>query len=476
MTVRRGKWLKMFSSMRTQILAGYILLILSSGVASTVAIRQMLYVHLEERIEQELLRVSGEFQKHAIVDRQIDNATNPSELLNTFIARQVTHDKYYIVLRDGKVYQTDRHHLPPDFQLDKTRLDRWSKVAQVEQGEIEITPTSIIYYIAVPIAQSGHREVLVALFDATGECEEINQAIVIIIEVMFIVLAIALLCAWIATNRMLEPLLVLRQTAHSISDNDFTQQIPVRGNNEIADLTATFNEMIDRLQISFNSQKQFLNHAGHELRTPLTIIRVNLELLSDDPEERAQTIGIVTDELDRMSRYVDDMILLAKSEQPDFLMLETVCVESFTQEIFAKATALGKRRWELQSTGKGKIICDRHRMTQVLMNLAQNAVQQTPEGAIIRIGSAVKNGTARFWVRDTGLGIDPRVHKIIFDRFIRCPDARKRFEGMGLGLTIVKAIVEAHGGRIRLASEMGLGSKFTAIIPIDPPAQLSNYL
>jgi signal transduction histidine kinase len=227
--------------------------------------------------------------------------------------------------------------------------------------------------------------------------------------------------------------------------------------------------MLDRLQTSFNTQKDFLNHAGHELRTPLTIIRVNLELLSNDPEERSKTIDIVTDELDRMSRYVNEMIVLAKAEQPDFLMLETVDLESLTKEIYTKARALGKRDWQLEKVGKGKIVCDRHRITQVLMNLVQNAVQQTRSGGSILIGSVMQNGMARFWVKDTGPGIDPRVHQIIFDRFIRCPDARKRFEGMGLGLAIVKVIVEAHGGNVNLVSKMNLGSKFTVSIPIDPP-------
>jgi signal transduction histidine kinase len=164
-----------------------------------------------------------------------------------------------------------------------------------------------------------------------------------------------------------------------------------------------------------------------------------------------------------MSHYVNDMISLAKSERPDFLNLETISLEAFTQEIFDKVVSLGDRRWKLQNIGQGKIVGDRYRLTQAIMNLAQNAVQQTQAGYKIRIGSEIKNGTARFWVRDTGIGIDPRVHQIIFERFIRCPD-----ENMGLGLAIVKTIAEAHGGRVVLVSKLKLGSKFTIVIPVDP--------
>jgi signal transduction histidine kinase len=380
------------------------------------------------------------------------------------------------MLVDGRIYQTSNRQLKTGFHFTPATIDRLSKLSKSEAEEIELSPTSIIYYHATPIdLPRSQKGVFVTVFDATGECEEINQAMLVIIEVTFGVFAISAIFAWMDTRRILKPLQLLTDTAQKITDTDLSERIPLRGSNEITDLTMTFNEMLDRLQSSFKSQKEFFNHAGHELRTPLTIIRVNLEMLSDDPQEQQETIALVTDELDRMSRYVNDMILLAKSEQPDFLMLETVNLSDLTKEIYTKATALGDRNWELEYIGNGNIVCDRHRLTQVLMNLAQNATQQTKPGDKIVIGSVMKNGKAHFWVRDTGPGIDPSVHQIIFDRFIRCPDARKRFEGMGLGLAIVKVIVDAHGGRINLVSELDRGSKFTVQIPIDPPQEILQY-
>lgn len=460
---------KILSSVRTRILIGYILLMFFSAVASIIAIRHLLYVYLEKRIEKELIREVKEFQKHTS-QTPIKTA---AVIFKSFVSHEVFTDKYYLLLADGKIYQTRDRSLPSAFQFDSARVDNWRKISQAQSGEIVLSFTSIIYYLAIPIKLESQQAVFIALFDGTGECEEINQAVIIIIEVTLVVLAIALVGAWIATKRMLKPLRLLTDTARSISDTDLTRRIPVRGDDEIAELTTTFNEMLDRLQASFDSQKDFLNHAGHELRTPLTIIRVNLEMLSEEPEEQTKTVQILTDELDRMSRYVNDLILLAKAEQPNFLVLETVDLTAFTEEIYLKATALGERNWQLEKIGKGKIVCDRHRLTQVLMNLVQNAIQETKPGFEIAIGSEMKNGMARFWVRDTGIGINSEAHQIIFDRFIRCPTARKRFEGMGLGLAIVKAIVEAHGGRVELKSEMNLGSTFTVIIPIDPPLEIA---
>jgi signal transduction histidine kinase len=473
---RSRKLPKIFDSVRTRVLVGCLLLMSFSAMASTIVIRQQLYLRLEDRIEKDLQRVSAEFVKHTHQTKlkvSLLSSKYPAALFENFVGREAIYNKYYLMLVDGRVYQTSDRELKSGFHLDPAQIDRLSKLSKPESEEIELSPTSLIYYKALPIdLPTGQKGVFVAMFDATGECEEINQAMIVIIEVTLGVFVISAIFAWLDTRRILQPLQLLTDTARTITDTDLSERIPVRGHNEIADLTMTFNEMLDRLQSSFKSQKEFFNHAGHELRTPLTIIRVNLEMLSDDPQERKETIALVTDELDRMSRYVNDMILLAKSEQPDFLMLETVNLSNFTKEIYTKATALGERNWELEYIGNGNIVCDRHRLTQVLMNLAQNATQQTKIGDTIAIGSLMKNGKAHFWVRDTGSGIDPRVHQIIFDRFIRCPDARKRFEGMGLGLAIVKAIVAAHGGRIKLVSEMDIGSKFTVVLPIDPPQEI----
>jgi signal transduction histidine kinase len=451
----------------------YVLLMTCSAVASTFAIRHLMYLKMEERIENEIQRVGGEFKKYVSdisPQKTQPIVRDPAMLFDSFIAREVKNDKYYVLITKDRVYQTQNRQLPPTFEIDRRRLDEWRKIDREEDGEIELSPTSIVYYQAIPLKMmDGSRGVFTILFDATGECEEIGQAVTIIIQVMSFFLSIVLILAAIQTAKIIRRMESLTSATRSIGDTNLTHRIPVNGNDEVTELAITFNEMLDRLQTSFNIQKDFFNHTGHELRTPLTIIRVNLELLSEDPIERQKTIALVTDELDRMNRYVNDMILLSKSERPDFLSLETICIESFTQEIFAKAIALGDRRWRLKNIGQGKFVGDRHRLTQALMNLAQNAVQQTQPGAKIRIGSELKDGTARFSVRDAGIGIDPRVHELIFDRFIRCPDARKRFENMGLGLAIVKTIAEAHGGRVVVVSKLNLGSKFTVVIPVDSP-------
>ena len=226
--------------------------------------------------------------------------------------------------------------------------------------------------------------------------------------------------------------------------------------------------MLDRLEDAFASQRSFVSDAGHELRTPITIVRGHLELLGDDPEERRETVALVTDELDRMSRFVDDLLTLARAERHDFLQLEDVDLDALTEELGAKASALAPRRWEVERVGAGRLRADRQRLTQAVMSLAQNAVQHTRPGDSIVLGSELRAGRARLWVRDSGPGVTSVDRERIFERFARADGGRRRSEGAGLGLAIVLAIAEAHGGRVELESSLSHRATFTVDVPVEP--------
>jgi two-component system, OmpR family, sensor kinase len=283
------------------------------------------------------------------------------------------------------------------------------------------------------------------------------------------VLLIASALAWVVAGRVLAPLRVLDDTARSISATDLTRRIPVSGDDEIAELTRTFNAMVDRLERAFASQRAFVSDASHELRTPITIVRGHLELLGDDPDERRETIALVMDELGRMSRFVDDLLLLARAERNDFLRVEEVELGALTDELLDKAIGLGPRTWAVEARGEARLQADRQRLTQAVMGLAQNAVQHTSAGDPVWIGTGVDGDEAALWVRDSGPGIPRDDQERVFERFARASGSRRRSEGAGLGLAIVRAIAEAHGGRAELASRPGAGSTFTVVVPLDGP-------
>ena len=148
-----------------------------------------------------------------------------------------------------------------------------------------------------------------------------------------------------------------------------------------------------------------------------------------------------------------------------------------TDELYAKATALAPRQWQIASRAAIRIVADRQRITQAIMNLVQNAVEHTKNGDVIELGSQlIRDEIADevcFWVRDSGVGIDAVDHKRIMQRFARAANTRRKSNGAGLGLSIVKAIAEAHGGRVSISSKLGKGSQFNVIIPLDPPQEMT---
>ena len=291
--------------------------------------------------------------------------------------------------------------------------------------------------------------------------------------------------SWLIAGRVLAPLRQVRETAETISETDLQGRIEVNGRDDVAALASTFNRMLDRLEMAFATQRQFVDDAGHELRTPITVIRGHLEMMSEDPAERADTVALVTDELDRMSRIVNDLLLLAKSQQPDFLMPQNVELMDLVVDALSKARILGPQHWAIDELAEGQVVADGQRLTQALMQLAANAVAHTPHTGTIAFGSRLdpahqleldsvhRNGTLLLWVRDTGSGIAVEEQEGIFDRFHR-GSGRRQSAGAGLGLAIVKSIADAHGGTVSVLSAPGAGATFTLTLPIQLPQEESD--
>jgi signal transduction histidine kinase len=213
------------------------------------------------------------------------------------------------------------------------------------------------------------------------------------------------------------------------------------------------------------SQKEFIDNACHELLTPLTIIRGHLELRPDDPVEREAAIEVVSDEVMRMTRLVDELRVLALTRRPDFLDSELLDAGAIARVVFDKVRALAPRDWRLEIHDRGRLVGDRHRLEQALINLAHNAVQYTGTDDRIALGAAVDERGARLWVADSGPGVPEEEHERIFERFAYGAGGRRHPKSTGLGLAIVSAIARAHGGHVELDSTPGEGATFAVVVP-----------
>jgi two-component system, OmpR family, sensor kinase len=467
---------RLLASARARILASYLILLLFSTVVSIVALREVMLARAGERVEDALVQEVEEFRALARDGRDPRTGrpfgNDVEAIFDVFLDRNVPGEReaFYTYV-DGDLHDT--RFAPGLQELRIAEIDALALSTAVQRGEAEVDGRRF-RYLVTPVEVGGRsRGVFAVAIDLSGELDEVNAALRIAAGVSIGVLILASLLAWIVAGRVLAPLRLLRNTARTIGESDLTRRIPVQGDDELADLARTFNEMLDRLEEAFASQKAFISDAGHELRTPITIIRGHLEVMGDDPVERRETLELVADELDRMGRLVNDLLLLAKANRPDFLEPRTIDLDDLTRELFAKASALAHRDWRLASVGSGRIVADRQRLTQALMNLSQNAVAHTNEGDAVELGSALADGSVRLWVRDTGPGIPEHEQQRIFERFVRLNGSRAG-EGAGLGLAITRAIAEAHGGRVELDSRPGGGARFTVIIPTEPPQEVSH--
>jgi signal transduction histidine kinase len=373
----------------------------------------------------------------------------------------------FLAFVDGEPYK--RTVAPISLFDDVALAAAWREISEPTWGHAA-TAAGPVRWLAVPLATAGEvgGVFVIAHFEAEQQ-RQIDLATQVMAVVFLVVLLVATLLAWAAAGQAIRPLRALTATARSIGDRDLAARIPVEGTDEVAELAATLNSMLGRLEDAFAGQRAFLDDVGHELRTPLTVVRGHLELLEDDPVERRKTLDLVLDELDRMSRHVDELLLLARAERPDVLRPRPVELRELLEGVLARVRPLGDRTWRIDPPVDAAIVADPDRLTQALVNLADNAVRHTPERGVIELGARIVEGEARLWVRDEGAGIAPEDQERVFERFARGRDRRTReTEGTGLGLAIVAAIVRAHGGRVELVSAPGAGSTFTLVIPVEP--------
>jgi two-component system OmpR family sensor kinase len=442
-----------------------------AGLALVVAGLVVYAIELEEIDEEVDQQIAQELDELGLL-AESPETSGPKDLLKTFLGTNVpSQSELMLGWWNGQPQQVGAGSTHRELaDLPDPVLVQAVNDLLPEGGSTDIgTDFGAASVVVKPVqSDSGPQDaafVLVHFEDAErAQLVDMTQTYAIVAAAALLALALG---AWSLSGRLLRPVRDLRAAAQEISDTDLTRRIPASGNDDLTDLTLTFNAMLDRLEDAFAGQREFLNDAGHELRTPLTIIRGHLELVDpEDPDEVASTRALVLDEIDRMSRLIDELILLARSRRPDFVRPAALDIGELTDDLADKVRGLGDRTWAVDERATGDVVVDAQRITQAVLQLAKNAVSHTSESDTIAIGSRVDTGAAHLWVRDTGEGIAAADREFIFDRFYRGRDNAS--DGSGLGLSIVRAITEAHGGWVSVDSAPGHGATFTLTLPRRP--------
>jgi heavy metal sensor kinase len=278
-------------------------------------------------------------------------------------------------------------------------------------------------------------------------------------------------------NQALRPVDRITRAAEQIAAGDLSRRVPEPAQvDEIGRLAATFNHMISRLQAAFERQKQFTSDASHELRTPLAVMRGDIELAmrrERPAEEYRRTLESNLEEIARLSRLVEDLLTLARADAGQTeLRREPIDLKELCQQMAEYISPLAEQKEQLLSYhGPGAPVmvnADLARIKQLLLNLLDNAIKYTDPRGRITLGLKTENREAVITVSDTGRGIPPEDLPHIFQRFFRrsAKTAARTAAGFGLGMSIVKWIVDSHGGKIEVQSEVGKGTTFTVRLPL----------
>ena len=422
---------------------------------------------VEASVDRSLSQEVGELrrlQQEGIDPETGERFADPDRLLQFFLARNLPDDDemlWHFPALGTPTYvgQGDRAlQRSAAFPRLVASLEREGGVRDIAVGDRDVR-------VAVqPVGQGSQVSSFVVTHDLTASRAPLRELMTTYALLATLsVLLIAAVASWLA-GRLLSPVTRLRDTALGITEGDLGGRLEVTGNDDLTDLQRAFNDMLDRLEDAFASQRHLLDDAAHELRTPLTVLSGHLEVLDPtDPDDVRATRALLLDEVDRMARLVTDLLLLAKAQRPDFVRVAATDVESLTVGVLDRVRGLADRRWVLDGVARTTVPLDEQRLTQALLQLADNATRHTDDGAEVGIGSRLHDGHLELWVRDTGRGVPDELRATVFDRFAQAEGAQ---EGFGLGLSIVAAIAEAHHGRIALdPAGPGPGATFRLVVP-----------
>ena len=464
-----------FHSIRSRLTAWYVLLLGIVLILFSVFLHIALSTRLYESIDNSLLVSARVIAKTALMKQASIPLPGLENFFEQFLGTGNLNKFYRIYDGSGSVGSMSKNIDASQFPLTQTAYSNALRGEQTYET-FSVADNHPVRVITKPILHNGKLVNLIQVGTSLQAVQDTLKSLkIFLLTAVPAVLVITTLLGRFMAKRALSPVAKITQTAKEIGSGvDLSKRIPVTDvKDEIGQLAATFNSMMDRLESSFAQIRQFSSDASHELRTPLTVLRGQSELIlrkERNPEEYKNILSSNLEEINYMSKVLEDLFTLSKSDEMQIqfeweeldlgALIDEVCkhVETIANEKDIKIVIAYLEPIHVNG--------DTVRLRQMIWNLLHNAIKYTPPGGEVKVALEDKEDFAFLTVQDTGIGIPEEHLPLIFNRFYRVDKARSREEGgSGLGLSICKYIVEAHKGKIEVESSPRQGTRFKIQFP-----------
>lgn len=423
--------------------------------------------------------------EHWLVDNNLDNEVFPQLKLNPqnalVLARDLTsHNTVAIVLnRTGDIIANGKQ-LPeePEAPVPDKRYFR-----RAISGENEVTYRSQVkgkpvLVLLIPLRPQPMSSQIFGVVQMSTLLTDIKEVLfrhgAMLVSLVSVILFMGIGIGFWLIGVSLKDLKGLLISCDRISKGNFSQWVPIKNPcDEIGQLAVSFNQMVEKLEAAFSSQKRFVINAAHELMTPLTGLRGSLEVLlrgaQDDPSARARLLKGMYKEVNRLIRLCEQLLGLSRLENMTNVRKQSIVLSEFFSEFESQAQVLAcEHSVVIQQGPYVRVLADPDLLKQILLDLLSNALRYSPTEAPVVIGWKLLPEEVEIWVLDKGQGMDPETLSHIFEPFyqgkLRVVSDNK---GIGLGLSLAKSMIEAHGGAIRIDSSPGEGTTVSFTIPLE---------
>jgi heavy metal sensor kinase len=433
------------------------------GLAVYFVLQATLLAQIDDNLQSVAVQVRSETQALALRDATFLSIPDELDVFQSgSIFITIINVRGEVIARSDNLANFDR-------VLDPAGRTQENTFTTVVYGDQTLRVLTMPLFVEAPDGRAliGHLQVA-RLIDIYPALDRIKLTLVL---TGMGAVTFSLLVGVIIINNLLRPLDNVTALALQITRaDDLSRRLPDTGRrDELGTLTMVMNQTLERLERLFRAQQRFLADVSHELRTPLTTIRGNVDLMHRMNSADPTMLDIIRDEVQRMSRLVGDLMLLARADSGGLPIHRTaVALDTVLLDVYRQARHLApEAEIVLQDVDQVSVLGDADRLKQLILNLVDNAVKYTPAGGRVTMSLAQVDGRAEIQIADSGIGIPESDLPLIFERFYRVDKSRSRAQGgSGLGLSIAKWIAQAHSGDIRVTSQVGQGSVFTVVLPV----------